>query len=202
MPLTLPALPYPADALEPLMSAETFSFHHGKHHKTYVDNVNAMLEGQPLADEPLERIVAVAHETKNAKLFNNAAQVWNHTFFWNSMQPPSSSALADQPQLNALITRDFGDVAAFLAAFKAEALGHFGAGWAWLVLQDGKLVITSYHDADTPIVRPGVTPLLTADVWEHAYYIDYRNARAGFIDAFLDKLANWAFAEQNLVAAL
>ena len=194
MAVTQTPLPYAKDALEPHMSAKTFDFHYGKHHKTYVDNTNAAIKGTPLENASLEEIVKSARQSENKKLFNNAAQSWNHDFFWRSMAPKPA---APAGKLAELISRDFGGLDKLKEAFKTEAVGHFAAGWGWLVLKDGKLTVTSYHDADTPLVH-GVTPLLTCDVWEHAYYLDYQNARPSFLDAFLANLANWKFAEQNL----
>lgn len=196
MAIELPALPYGVTALEPHMSARTFEFHHGKHHKAYVDNTNAAIAGTDLERADLPTIVRTAKSRGDRKLFNNSAQVWNHNFFWNSISPQGGGA--PQGKVAALIDRDLGGLQGFKTAFKAEATGHFAAGWAWLVLQSGKLVITSYHDADTPIVHEGVTPLLTCDVWEHAYYLDYQNARPKFIDVFLENLVNWNFVAANL----
>jgi Fe-Mn family superoxide dismutase len=198
MTLKLAPLPYDLSALEPHVSARTLTFHHGKHHKAYVDNTNAATKGNALQDADLDTIVRTAKAKSDRRLFNNSAQVWNHDFFWQSMTPvyapPSGNLLK-------LIQRDFGGFDELKKAFKAEAVGHFASGWAWLVRRDGKLQVTSYHDADTPLVHPGVEPLLTADVWEHAYYLDYCNARGDFIDAFLDKLANWKGVAARLDAA-
>jgi Fe-Mn family superoxide dismutase len=190
-------LPYDKAALEPHMSARTFEFHYGKHHKAYVDNTNAAIKGTPLEQANLETIIKSAKDSGDKKLFNNAAQAWNHDFFWQSMTPKSG---APAGKLAEFLTRDFGGVDQFKEKFKAEAVGHFASGWAWLVLEGGKLKVTSFHDADTPIVH-GVTPLLTADVWEHAYYLDYQNARASFLDAFLNNLANWGGANEKLERA-
>ncbi|HEY4343220.1 MAG TPA: superoxide dismutase [Parvibaculum sp.] len=190
-------LPYDKAALEPHMSARTFEFHYGKHHKAYVDNTNAAIKGTPLEQASLEEIIKAAKESGDKKLFNNAAQAWNHDFFWQSMTPKSG---APTGKLAEWLMRDFGGVDQFKEKFKAEAVGHFASGWAWLVLDNGKLAVTSFHDADTPIVH-GVVPLLTADVWEHAYYLDYQNARASFLDAFLNNLANWGGANEKLERA-
>ncbi len=199
MPLTLPPLPYDLDALAPHMSRRTLEFHHGKHHKAYVDNTNAAIAGTALESADLPTIVRTAKTSANAKLFNNSAQVWNHTFFWHSLKPNGGGA--PKGALAQRIDSDLGGFDAFRKSFAAEATGHFASGWAWLVLKDGKLAVTSYHDADTPLVH-GVTPLLTADVWEHAYYLDFQNARAAFIEAFLGHLANWDEADRRLQAAL
>lgn len=190
-------LPYETNALEPHMSARTFEFHYGKHHKAYVDNTNAAIKGTPLEKADLETIIKSAKESGDKKLFNNAAQAWNHDFFWQSMTPKSGEPTG---KLAEWLKRDFGGVDQFKEKFKAEAVGHFASGWAWLVVENGKLKVTSFHDADTPIVH-GVVPLLTADVWEHAYYLDYQNGRASFLDAFLNKLANWKGANERLERA-
>lgn len=195
MPVELPPLPFDIAALEPHMSRKTLEFHHGKHHKKYVETTQTLIAGTDLANANLETIVRTAHQKGDKKLFNNAAQAWNHTFFWNCLSPSGggepTGVLANRLKL------DLGEVEKFKEAFKKEATEHFASGWAWLVVRDGKLVVTSYHDADTPLVH-GVTPVLTCDVWEHAYYLDYQNERPKFIDSFLNKLANWQFAEKNL----
>lgn len=196
MKLELPPLPFDIAALEPHMSRKTLEFHHGKHHKKYVETTQQLIAGTPLENADLETIVRTAHQNRDQKLFNNAAQAWNHTFFWNCLSPSGggepTGALANRLKL------DLEEVAKFKDAFKKEATDHFASGWAWLVVKDGKLTVTSYHDADTPLVHDGVTPLLTCDVWEHAYYLDYQNERPKFVDAFLGKLANWSFVEKNL----
>jgi Fe-Mn family superoxide dismutase len=200
MTFTLPALPYAPTALEPHMSAKTFEFHHGKHHNAYVVNLNKLLEGNPLAGKSLEEIImASAGDASKAGIFNNSAQVWNHTFFWNSMKPAGggkpSGALA------AAIEKDFGSYDKFVEEFKNAGATQFGSGWAWLVLDtDGKLKVVKTANADTPMTK-GQIALLTIDVWEHAYYIDYQNRRPDFIATFLDKLANWDFAAANFDAA-
>ena len=194
MPLTLPPLPYADDALAPHISAKTLQFHHGKHHKAYVDKTNAAIAGTPLADKDLPAIIAAAHASKDTGLFNNAAQAWNHHFLWHSMTPGGGGAPTGK--LAEAITRDFGSQAAFDEAFTKAATGHFGSGWTWLVADGGKLAITTTHDADTPLVH-GQTPLLTLDVWEHAYYLDYQNARPDYVAAFLKSLVNWDFAAKN-----
>lgn len=182
-------LPYASDALAPHMSAETFEFHHGRHYKTYVDNTNNLIKDTPLATQGLVDIIKAAAASGNKKLFNNAAQTWNHEFFFAGMKPGGggepTGVLADW------IKRDFESFEAFKTAFAAEATGHFASGWAWLVVENGRLKITSHHDAETPVTQAGVTPLLTLDVWEHAYYLDHRNARPKFIEAFFGHLVNW-----------
>jgi Fe-Mn family superoxide dismutase len=200
MAFELPALPYEKNALEPHMSANTFDFHHGKHHNTYIVNLNGMLDGSDLADASLEDIIkATAGDPAKAGMFNNAAQVWNHTFFWNSMKPNGGGA--PMGELAAKIDSDLGGFDAFKDAFKAAGATQFGSGWAWLVVGDGgKLEVVKTPNAETPLTQ-GKTPLLTCDVWEHAYYLDYQNRRPDFLAAFLDNLANWDFAAENLANA-
>ncbi|MFS8805691.1 superoxide dismutase [Synechococcus sp. R55.6] len=199
MAFELPALPYPADALKPYMSAETFSFHHGKHHAAYVANLNKLIEGTDLANKSLEEIIkATFGDPSKAGIFNNAAQVWNHTFFWESMKPGGGGAptgpIADK------INADFGGYDKFAEAFKTAAATQFGSGWAWLVLDNGTLKVTKTPNAENPLVH-GQTPLLTLDVWEHAYYLDYQNRRPDFINAYLEHLVNWDAANARLAAA-
>ena len=195
MSFTLPPLPYAKDALVPHMSAETFDYHYGKHHHAYLNKLNELVAGKPEEQKSLEELV----RTAEGGLFNQAAQVWNHTFFWNSMKPSGGG----QPSgdLAAAIERDFGSFEKFRADFTAAAIGRFGSGWAWLVADGGKLSITTTANADTPL-REGKSCILTLDVWEHAYYVDYRNARPSFINAFFDHLVNWDFASENLAASL
>ncbi|MGY2946839.1 superoxide dismutase [Thermostichus sp. MS-CIW-30] len=199
MAFELPALPYPADALKPYMSAETFSYHHGKHHAAYVANLNKLIEGTDLANKSLEEIIkATFGDPDKAGIFNNAAQVWNHTFFWESMKPGGGGAptgpIADK------INADFGSYDKFVEAFKTAAATQFGSGWAWLVLDNGTLKVTKTPNAENPLVY-GQTPLLTLDVWEHAYYLDYQNRRPDFINAYLEHLVNWDAANARLAAA-
>ena len=192
MPFELPDLPYAKDALAPHISAETFDFHHGKHHQAYVNKLNSLTEGTDNASKSLEELI----RSTEGGLFNQAAQVWNHTFFWNSMKPGGGGAPSGD--IAAAIDRDLGGYDKFKEDFTAAAAGRFGSGWAWLVKNgDGKLSITSTANAGNPMTD-GLTPILTLDVWEHAYYVDYRNARPKFIAAFLDNLVNWDFANQNL----
>ena len=184
---TLPELPYAIDALAPAISRETLEFHWGKHHQTYVNNLNNLVEGTDWAEKSLEDIILGAE----GGLFNNAAQVYNHTFFWSSMTPQGGGE--PKGALKDALVATWGSVEAFVKAFSDAAAGNFGSGWTWLVKDaDGKLSILNTSNADTPI-RHGLKPLLTIDVWEHAYYIDYRNARPAFIKAFFD----WAFVEEN-----
>jgi Fe-Mn family superoxide dismutase len=196
MAFTLPALPFARDALGPHMSGETLDFHHGKHHKAYVDKINALIEGGDLAGASLAEVIRAARDKGDKGLFNNAAQHWNHSFFWQCLTP----AQGQRPtgRLAALIDEAFGGADALLAKLKEEAVGHFGSGWAWLVLDRGALKVTSLHDADTPVAHEGMTPLLTLDVWEHAYYIDYRNERPRFAETVLGNIVNWEFVARNL----
>ncbi len=192
MAFELPALPYARDALAPHISEETLDFHYGKHHQAYVDKLNAAIDGTPQADQSLEEII------KHAKggLFNNAAQVWNHSFYWNSLSPNGGGA--PEGKLAEAIDAAFGSVDAFKDQFSEQAAGNFGSGWTWLVQNaDGGLAIVNTDDAETPITEAGITPLLTCDIWEHAYYIDYRNARPKYLEAFWN-LVNWDFAASNM----
>lgn len=198
MAITLPALPYEANALEPYITANTLSFHHGKHHQTYVTNLNNLIQGGELADKSLEEIIlAVANKPEKVGVFNNAAQVWNHTFYWNSMKKGGGGAPSGA--IATKINEDFGSYDAFVDEFKNAGLTQFGSGWAWLVLEGGKLKITKTANADTPMVHDQKA-ILTVDVWEHAYYLDYQNRRADYLDLFLKHLVNWDFANANLKA--
>jgi superoxide dismutase, Fe-Mn family len=191
MPITLPELPYATDALAPHLSAETFEFHHGKHHKTYVDNLNKLIEGTDKESQSLEDIIMGAE----GGMFNNAAQVWNHTCYWNSMKPGGggtpTGAAGDA------INEAFGGYDSFREAFKSAAVSQFGSGWAWLVLDSGSLGVMATANADLPM-KHGKTAVITCDVWEHAYYIDYRNRRPDYVDTFLDHLINWDVVESAL----
>jgi len=199
MAILLPALPYAENALEPHYSAKTISFHYGKHHKTYVDNLNKLIAGTALESRSLEEIImASAGDSSKVGVFNNAAQVWNHTFFWNCMRPGGGGR--PKGDLAARIDSAFGGCEKFAEQFKAAAVGRFGSGWAWLVLDGNALKITSTANAETPMASKQ-TALLTVDVWEHAYYLDYQNRRPDFVQAFLDHLANWDFAVANLAKA-
>lgn len=196
MAFELPALPYDKTALEPHVSARTLEFHHGKHHQAYVTNLNNLVKDGRHAGKSLEDLIGEsAGKADMAGIFNNAAQIWNHTFFWNSMKPKGggkpSGAIA------AKIDSDLGGYDKFAEAFKQAALTQFGSGWAWLVLDAGKLKVTKTANADLPMVH-GQKALLTIDVWEHAYYIDYQNRRPDFVAAYLDHLVNWDFANRNL----
>jgi Fe-Mn family superoxide dismutase len=197
MTFQLPDLPYAKDALSPHISAETLDFHHGKHHAAYVKKVNAMLgETGASGDRALSEVIRQAKTNGEIKLFNNAAQIWNHSFFWQCLAPPNG----EQPdgRLKQLIEEGFGTPEAMLAKLEEEAVNHFSNGWAWLVLNRGQLEITSLHDADTPLVHDGMVPLFTIDVWEHAYYIDYRNERPRFVSSVLKNIINWNFVADNL----
>jgi superoxide dismutase, Fe-Mn family len=197
MPFHLPELPYAKDALAPHMSAETLEFHHGKHHKAYVTKANELVANErELSGASLVQVVREARRAGEAKLFDNAAQLWNHSFFWQCLAP----AEGQQPtgKLAHLIQDAFGNAEALLQKLHEEAVNHFSNGWAWLVLDRGALRVTSLHDADTPIVHDGMVPLFTLDVWEHAYYIDYRNERPKFATAVLSNIVNWEFVGQNL----
>jgi Fe-Mn family superoxide dismutase len=192
MSFTLPDLPYAIDALEPHISRETLEYHHGKHHATYVDKLNDMIKGTKMADKSLEEIVKSAE----GGLFNQAAQVWNHTFYWNSLSPngggePTGAAAE-------AIDKAFGSFDKFKEAFNAKAKGNFGSGWTWLVKKsDGSVDVVNTDDAQTPLTDSSLTPLLTCDVWEHAYYIDYRNSRPDYLKAYWN-LVNWDFVNSNL----
>ena len=196
MPFELPALPWSPDALDPYISANTMSFHHGKHHAAYVNNLNKLVAGNALAEKSLEEIMReTAGDVSRAGIFNNAAQIWNHTFFWKSMKPggggqPSGALLAK-------IEASFGSFESFKEQFATKAATLFGSGWTWLVQKGDKLEIVQTSGAGNPLTD-GLTPLLTLDVWEHAYYLDYQNRRPDFIKDFLGHLVNWDFASANL----
>ena len=195
MAFELPPLPYAKDALAPHISANTFDFHHGKHHNTYVVNLNNMTADTDMASMSLEDIMkATAGDASKAGIFNNAAQVWNHTFFWNSMTPNGGGAPTGA--IAAAIDEAFGSYDAFKEAFKTAGMTQFGSGWAWLAAKDGKLEIVKTPNAECPLTD-GYTPILTCDVWEHAYYLDYQNRRPDFLEAFLNNLVNWDFANAN-----
>jgi Fe-Mn family superoxide dismutase len=196
MTFELPSLPWAENALEPYTSAGTISFHYGKHHKTYVDNLNKLAAGTDLEGKSLEDVVkTTANDPSKMGVFNNAAQVWNHTFFWHCMKPGGGGKPAGA--LAQRIEQAFGGYAAFAEQFKAAAVGRFGSGWAWLVDDGGTLKILSTPNADTPLAH-NQKALLTVDVWEHAYYLDFQNRRPDFVQAFLDHLVNWEFVAKNL----
>jgi Fe-Mn family superoxide dismutase len=194
-PHALPPLPYAENALEPVLTAHTIGYHYGKHHRAYVDNLNKLIEGTEYADLPLEKIIAgAAGKTEKAAIFNNAAQVWNHTFYWKSMTPKGGGEPPDA--LKQKIQASFGSVDACKKELAGAAVSQFGSGWAWLVLDQNTLKVAKTANAEVPFTS-GMKPLLTIDVWEHAYYLDYQNRRADYVNAFLDKLINWEFAMQN-----
>ena len=196
MAFELPALPYDQSALEPHISANTLSFHHGKHHQTYVTNLNNLVKDSDLAGQSLEEIIhATAGKADQAGIFNNAAQVWNHSFYWNSMK--SGGGGAPSGDLAARIDASFGGYDAFAEQFTQAATTQFGSGWAWLVAEGDSLQVVKTGNAETP-VSGTAKPLLTIDVWEHAYYLDYQNLRPAYIKTFLESLANWDFAAANL----
>jgi Fe-Mn family superoxide dismutase len=194
--ITLPALPYEQSALEPVISAKTLGFHYGKHHKTYVDTLNKLIAGTEFADMPLEKIVkATANQSDHAEIFHNAGQAWNHNFYWRSMKQRGGG---EPPQtLKRLMESSFGGVDACKKELSKAAVGEFGSGWAWLVQDGEKLRILKTGNANSPLEQ-GSKPLLAIDVWEHAYYLDYQNRRVDYVNALLDKLANWEFAAENL----
>jgi Fe-Mn family superoxide dismutase len=194
-PLVLPPLPYAENALEPIITAKTMSFHYGKHHKAYVDNLNKLIAGTEYAALSLEKIVtSTAGKPEKAAIFNNAAQNWNHTFYWKSMSPKGGGE--PPAALKSKIEAAFGSVDACKKELASTAVSQFGSGWAWLVLDGDKLKVVKTANADNPLTT-GMKPLLTIDVWEHAYYLDYQNRRADYVNAVLDKLINWEFALQN-----
>jgi len=194
MAIDFPDLPYAANALEPHVSARTLEVHHGRHHKAYVDKLNAAIADSVYVGQSLEAIIAAARSAGDTGVFNNAAQAWNHTFLWHSMSP-NGGGDPSGPFADALKDR-FGDLADFRNAFKRSALSQFGSGWTWLVHTEQGVDIANTGNAETPLGE-GVTPLLTLDVWEHAYYLDYQNKRDAYIDAFLANLVNWEFAARN-----
>jgi Fe-Mn family superoxide dismutase len=195
-PLTLPPLPYAENALEPVISANTLNFHHGRHHRGYVETTNRLIAGTELADLPLERIVAeTVGKADRASIFNNAAQAWNHGFYWHCLKPKGGGE--PPTALKQKMEAAFGSVDACKKELANNAVAQFGSGWAWLVLDGSMLKVIKTANADTPITR-GLRPLLTIDVWEHAYYLDYQNKRADHVNAVIDKLANWDFAAENL----
>jgi Fe-Mn family superoxide dismutase len=194
-----PPLPYDFNALEPYgMKAETFEYHYGKHHKAYVDNLNKLTQDTELADKSLEEVITIAFsDPAKAGIFNNAAQVWNHTFFWNSLKPGGGGTPTGE--VAAKLEKDFGSYDAFKQEFSNAAATQFGSGWAWLIDDGGTLKVMKTPNAENPLAH-GKKALLTLDVWEHAYYIDFRNARPAFIQNFLDRLVNWDFVAQNMAA--
>jgi Fe-Mn family superoxide dismutase len=195
MAVSLPPLPYERDALAPHISRDTLDYHYGKHHQKYVDVTNEMIAGTEHENADLLDIVK-ASENSDQKLFNNSAQVWNHDFYWNSMKPNGGGKPSGK--IAQMIDDSFGSYDKFREEFTAAGATQFGSGWAWLVEKDGKLEVRKTLNAETPVTEAGAKPLLTMDVWEHAYYLDYQNGRPNYINAFLDELVNWDFAEKNL----
>lgn len=201
VPFELPKLPYDKAALEPTVSAETLDYHHGKHHKAYIDKTNELAKKAGMEKKSLVEIIkaTAGKDDKDSKtLFNNAAQAWNHTFYWHSMKPKGGGKPA--AKLAAAIDKDFGSFDAFAKEFTEAATTQFGSGWAWLVVDGGKLKVMKTGNAETPIAM-GKTPLITIDVWEHAYYLDYQNKRPDYVKAWLEKIANWEFAAENFASA-
>jgi Fe-Mn family superoxide dismutase len=192
----LPDLPYDCGALEPIVSRTTLQFHHDKHHAAYVKKASELAREANLIDRPLEEVVREARTRNLPALFNNAAQAWNHAFFWESMAPTPPRP---DGALGAAIDDEFGSLEGLRKRFIAEGVGHFGSGWVWLVY-NGQLDVISTHDAEDMLTRDGISPLLVCDLWEHAYYLDYKNDRLGFLTAWYDGLANWSFAEQQFDA--
>jgi Fe-Mn family superoxide dismutase len=196
-PFTLPPLPYDRTALQPHVSGNTLDFHYGKHHAGYVKTLNDLVRGKPMASMSLEEVIrATAGKPEDSAVFNASAQTWNHTFYWNGMRAggggkPTGRVLEQ-------IEKSFGGYDAFREAMVKAATSQFGSGWAWLVRSGDKLEVTKTGNAETPLTQPGKTPLLTCDVWEHAYYLDYQNRRKDYVDVWLDKLVNWEFVDQNL----
>ena len=197
-PITLPPLPYSESALAPVISANTLSFHYGKHHKAYVDNINKMIAGTEYADNSLEQIIKqTAGVADKQAIFNNAAQAWNHTFYWNSLKPGGGGAPTGEMQKK--IEASFTSYDNFKKELATAATSQFGSGWAWLVSDKGALKVVKTPNAENPMTK-GLTPLLTIDVWEHAYYLDYQNRRPDYVTAVIDKLLNWEFAMKNMAS--
>ena len=193
---SLPALPYADNALAPVISANTLSFHYGKHHKAYVDNLNKLVAGTEYESATLEKVIAdTAGKADKAGIFNNAAQIWNHTFYWNSLKGGGGGAPTGK--LAQMIESDLGGFETFKKDFAATTVSQFGSGWGWLAVEGGKLKIVKTGNAEVPFTK-GQKPLLTIDVWEHAYYLDYQNRRPDYVAAVIDKLLNWDFAAENL----
>jgi Fe-Mn family superoxide dismutase len=197
-PFTLPPLPFAEDALEPFISARTLQFHHGKHHQAYVDTLNKLVAGTPFEGESLSAIItATERDPAKTKIFNNAAQCWNHEFYWNSLSPRQQTPSGE---LAAAITRDFGSLAKCEEALAKVSIDQFGTGWGWLVSNGGRLAAISTEDAEVPFTR-GLIPLLTVDVWEHAYYLDVQNRRADYVNTLVADHLNWEFAGRNFAGA-
>jgi Fe-Mn family superoxide dismutase len=198
-PFILPDMPYDQNSLEPYISSEALDYHHSKHHKAYVNNLNTLLNQHELRLDSLEEIIHKSHNLNLTAIFNNAAQVWNHTFYWYCMKPQGGAK--PESLLYDKICQDFKSFENFTSEFKQEGSAQFGSGWVWLVHQDGKLKIRKTTNAYNPIIDKQY-PILTCDVWEHAYYIDYRNKRADYLDIFIEKLVNWDFVNRNFMNSL
>ena len=199
MPFQLPELPYAKDALEPHYSAKTLEFHHGKHHNAYITKTNELVAGTELDGKSVEEVISAAKAKGDKTLFNQSAQIWNHTFFWHGMKPGGGGAPSGA--VAEAIDKAFGSYADFIGQFKAKAAGNFGSGWTWLVKTGNGVEIVNTDDADTPLAHDGMTPLLTVDVWEHAYYLDYQNRRPDYVQSFFDNLVNWDFVNDNFAKA-
>jgi len=196
MPITLPKLPFEKNSLAPHISEKTIEFHYGKHHNAYVEKTNKLIEGTELAGESLENIIKkTAKDNSKAGIFNNAAQVWNHSFYWQCMKPKGGGRPTGETAKK--IDKDFGSYEKFVAAFKDAGATQFGSGWAWLVLKDGRLEVMKTPNADTPLAH-GLKAVLTVDVWEHAYYLDYQNRRPDYLTAFVEHLINWDFVNSQI----
>ncbi len=197
--LKLPPLPYPAGALSPVLGEETLLTHHGKHHARYVQVTNELNREKAKSPRSLEQLIEAARRERDVKLFNNAAQAWNHAFFWECMSPQSSLPSAD---LLERINDDFGSLETLRGQFVEQGVAHFGSGWVWLACRNGKLRVTTTHDADLPQFDDAGIPVVVCDVWEHAYYLDYKNDRGRFLSSWFDRLLNWAFAEKQYKAVM
>lgn len=195
MAFELPSLPYDTSAFGEILSAETFDFHWGKHHRAYVNKTNELAPKAGLEDRKLSEVIRTARQSDNKGLFNNSAQLWNHSFYWQCLSPERQQPTGTLKQK---IEDAFGSTEALIDALKTESVNHFASGWGWLVLEGDRLKITSLHDGDSPVAYDGMKPLLTIDVWEHAYYIDYRNERPKYVEALLNRAINWDFVAQNL----
>jgi Fe-Mn family superoxide dismutase len=195
MAFELPPLPYDKSAFGEILSAETFDFHWGKHHRAYVNKTNELAPQAGLDGRRLSEVIRAAKESGNKGLFNNSAQLWNHSFYWQCLSPETQQPTG---ALKQKIDEAFGSTDVLLDKLKTESVNHFASGWGWLVLDGDQLKVTSLHDGDSPVAYDGMKPLLTIDVWEHAYYIDYRNARPDYVDALLKRAINWEFVAQNL----
>lgn len=199
---TLDALPYAKNALAPFISEKTLDLHHGKHHLTYVDKLNKLLINEKdLQNQSLEQVILKSHAQQKTGIFNNAAQTWNHTFYWQSMKPNNDKIEQPTGDLRSAIDGAFGSWENFVQEFKQAGISLFGSGWVWLVIENGKLVIKKTSNADLPMIAKNQIPLMTMDVWEHAYYLDYQNIRNSYINDFFDHLVNWDFAAKNLQSA-